>query len=85
MRRRHTLRRAGVPGDGDVHAGDHPRSSPPRSAHLTNKEVASTLDCSARTVGHHLEHIYDKLGISTRSAATLFALKNDLVPDPVLD
>jgi DNA-binding NarL/FixJ family response regulator len=46
---------------------------------LTNKEVASTLDISARTVGHHLAHIYDKIGVTTRAAASYYAMEHDLL------
>lgn len=46
---------------------------------LPNKQIAATLVVSARTVGHHVEHIYDKIGVATRAGATLFALRNDLV------
>jgi DNA-binding NarL/FixJ family response regulator len=46
---------------------------------LTNKEVASSLEISVKTAGHHLEHIYDKLGVTTRSAAALFAMQHDLL------
>jgi len=35
----------------------------------TNKEVASDLDISPRTVQKHLEHIYGKLGLHRRTAA----------------
>ena len=45
----------------------------------SNKEVAQRLSISARTVQHHTIHIYDKLGVSTRAAAALFALENDLL------
>lgn len=45
----------------------------------TNKEIARKLDISARTVQHHIEHIYGKVGVSTRAAAALFAARNDLV------
>lgn len=45
----------------------------------TNKEVAQRLSISARTVQHHTIHIYDKLGVSTRAAAALFAIENDLL------
>jgi HD-GYP domain-containing protein (c-di-GMP phosphodiesterase class II) len=31
------------------------------------------------TVRHHLEHIYNKIGVSTRAAATLFAIEHDLL------
>ncbi len=48
---------------------------------LTNKEVASTLEISVKTAGHHLEHIYGKLGVTTRAAAALFAMQHDLLAD----
>jgi len=35
----------------------------------SNKEVGSILGLSARTVGKHLEHIYKKLGVESRTAA----------------
>jgi DNA-binding NarL/FixJ family response regulator len=34
---------------------------------------------SERTVHHHVEHIYDKVDVSTRAGATLFAMQHDLV------
>jgi HD-GYP domain-containing protein (c-di-GMP phosphodiesterase class II) len=46
---------------------------------MTNKEVAQRLGISDRTVGHHLQHVYDKLGVSTRAAAALFAQQRGLV------
>jgi DNA-binding CsgD family transcriptional regulator len=46
---------------------------------LTNKEVAAKLDTSARTVGHHLAHVYEKIGVTTRAAAAMFAMKNGIV------
>ena len=45
----------------------------------TSKEVATQLAVSTRTVQHHLEHIYAKLGVSTRAAAALFAVRNELL------
>jgi DNA-binding NarL/FixJ family response regulator len=35
----------------------------------TNKEIGIILDTSPRTVNKHLEHIFEKLGVCTRSAA----------------
>lgn len=35
----------------------------------TNKEIGQILNTSPRTVNKHLEHIFEKLGVSTRSAA----------------
>jgi HD-GYP domain-containing protein (c-di-GMP phosphodiesterase class II) len=46
---------------------------------LINKETARALGISERTVGHHLQHIYDKIGVSTRGAAALFAMENELL------
>lgn len=40
----------------------------------TNLEIGIILDLSPRTVQKHLEHIYSKLGVETRTAATAMAL-----------
>ena len=45
----------------------------------TNKEVALSLKISSNTVGHHVSHIYDKIGVSTRAGATLFAVEQNLL------
>jgi DNA-binding response OmpR family regulator/DNA-binding CsgD family transcriptional regulator len=39
----------------------------------TNRDVADILAMSPRTVNKHLEHIFQKLGVETRSAATALA------------
>jgi HD-GYP domain-containing protein (c-di-GMP phosphodiesterase class II) len=44
-----------------------------------NKQVAVTLGISAKTVGHHVEHIYAKAGVTTRAGATLFAMEHGLL------
>jgi DNA-binding CsgD family transcriptional regulator len=41
----------------------------------TNPEIAQILGMSARTVQKHLEHVYQKLGVETRTNATVRALK----------
>jgi HD-GYP domain-containing protein (c-di-GMP phosphodiesterase class II) len=46
---------------------------------LSNREMAEALVVSPKTVGHHIQHIYDKIGVSTRVGATLFALQHGLV------
>ena len=45
----------------------------------TNKEIAAALGIAARTAKHHLENIYAKVGVSTRSGAALFAVRHGLV------
>jgi DNA-binding CsgD family transcriptional regulator/tetratricopeptide (TPR) repeat protein len=45
----------------------------------TDAEVAERLVVSIRTVHAHLRSIYRKLGVHTRSAATRYALENDIV------
>lgn len=40
----------------------------------TNRDIADILGMSPRTVNKHLEHIYEKLGVETRSAATSIVL-----------
>jgi DNA-binding NarL/FixJ family response regulator len=46
---------------------------------MTNRQVAAALGIAEKTVGNHVEHVYQKIGVSTRAAATLFALQHDLV------
>jgi len=43
---------------------------------LTNVQVAAHLFLSPRTVQQHLRSIYGKLGVSTRTAATRFAIEH---------
>ena len=46
---------------------------------MVNKEMAARLGISAKTVGHHIEHIYAKAGVTTRAGATLFAMEHNLL------
>jgi predicted ATPase/DNA-binding CsgD family transcriptional regulator len=46
---------------------------------LTDAQVAESLVISPRTVNAHLRTIYSKLGITSRHAATLFALEHQLI------
>ncbi len=45
----------------------------------TNREIARTLTITPKTAGNHVEHIYAKAGVSTRAAATLFAMQHGLL------
>ncbi|MCE9597952.1 MAG: LuxR C-terminal-related transcriptional regulator [Spirochaetia bacterium] len=47
----------------------------------SNKEIGLALDISHRTVQHHVEHIYNKITVSTRAAATLYAVENGILTD----
>jgi len=56
---------------------------------LPNKEIAKHLVISPKTVSNHVEHIYAKIGASTRAAAGMFAMQHGLLPEeefaPVLE
>jgi HD-GYP domain-containing protein (c-di-GMP phosphodiesterase class II) len=45
----------------------------------SNQEIGVDLGISAKTVGHHVQHVYQKAGVRTRAAATLWAFEHDLV------
>lgn len=45
----------------------------------SNREIAEQLHITRRTVGSHVEHIYRKIGVSTRGAAAMFAMRHGLV------
>jgi DNA-binding CsgD family transcriptional regulator len=46
---------------------------------LTDVQVAEQLVISPHTVNWHLTSIYSKLGVSSRTAATRFAIEQQLV------
>jgi len=48
---------------------------------MTNKEIATALDISTKTAGHHVQHVLEKLGVTTRAAATMIAMKAGIAPD----
>jgi HD-GYP domain-containing protein (c-di-GMP phosphodiesterase class II) len=45
----------------------------------SNAEIAARLVISRRTAEHHVQHIYTKIGVSSRAAAALFAVEHDLL------
>jgi HD-GYP domain-containing protein (c-di-GMP phosphodiesterase class II) len=49
----------------------------------SNKVIARALGISPSTVHHHVQHIYDKIGVSSRAAATLYATSRGLVGDAI--
>jgi len=46
----------------------------------SNREIAEQLHISRRTAEHHVQHTYLKIGVTSRSAAALFAIEHDLLP-----
>jgi HD-GYP domain-containing protein (c-di-GMP phosphodiesterase class II) len=77
-------------------AGQRPRQRRGRVAGLTPREIevlrlaargssirqiAATLVIAPKTVDAHLQHVYTKIGVSTRAAATVYAMQHDLI-DP---
>jgi HD-GYP domain-containing protein (c-di-GMP phosphodiesterase class II) len=50
---------------------------------LTTAQIANRLIISPKTADSHIQHIYAKIGCSTRGAAVLFALQHHLAGDLV--
>lgn len=46
---------------------------------LSNREIAKRLFISPRTAEHHVQHIYAKIGVSSRASAALFAMEHGLL------
>ncbi len=49
------------------------------AAGKSNREIAADLVISEHTVARHLQNMFAKLGVSSRSGATAFAFEHDLV------
>lgn len=77
------------------HRGRHPRRPHPaglsdREVQVleliatghSNPEIAERLVISRRTAEHHAQHIYAKIGVSSRAAAALFAVHHEIVRGP---
>jgi len=46
---------------------------------LTTQQIADRLFISSKTADHHIQHIYTKIGVSTRAAAALWATQHAVV------
>jgi DNA-binding CsgD family transcriptional regulator len=46
---------------------------------LTTAEIAARLYISPKTADHHIQHVYTKIGVSTRGASAWWAMQNSLV------
>jgi DNA-binding NarL/FixJ family response regulator len=48
---------------------------------LSSKRIAERLVISPKTARNHIEHIYLKIGTSSRATASLFAMQHGLLPE----
>lgn len=46
---------------------------------MYNKEVAESLEISERTVKNHVSNIFKKIGVTDRTQAAVFAIRNNLI------
>ena len=46
---------------------------------FTSRQIADRLFISPKTTDHHIQHIYNKIGVSTRAAAALWAMQQGLL------
>lgn len=49
------------------------------AAGMLNKEIASTLNISERTVKNHIYSIFKKIDVTDRTHAAVYAIKNNLI------
>jgi DNA-binding NarL/FixJ family response regulator len=46
---------------------------------LSNRDIAQRLTITPKTVGNHIDHIYTKIGETSRAGAALFAMRHGLM------
>jgi DNA-binding NarL/FixJ family response regulator len=46
---------------------------------MTNKEIAMSLGISYETVKEHVHHILRKIGVTDRTQAAVWAVRNNIV------
>ena len=47
----------------------------------SNKQIATSLVITPKTARNHVEHIYAKIGASSRASAAMFAMQHGLLPE----
>jgi DNA-binding NarL/FixJ family response regulator len=48
---------------------------------LLNKEIASSLQIKCRTVEYHLQNLYNKLGVHTRTEAVIWVMAHGITTE----
>src|SRR5579859_1480815 len=48
---------------------------------MSTRQIAERLVITPKTAGNHVEHIYAKIGASSRAAAAMFAVQHGLLPE----
>jgi HD-GYP domain-containing protein (c-di-GMP phosphodiesterase class II) len=48
---------------------------------MSNRQIGAQLVITPKTAGNHVEHIYAKIGASSRAAAAMFAVQHGLLPE----
>jgi HD-GYP domain-containing protein (c-di-GMP phosphodiesterase class II) len=74
--------------DGDVARGPWPCGLTDREVEVlrlaasgrSKRQIAEALDVSPKTADNHLQHIYRKIGVSTRASAAMFVMEHGLLP-----
>lgn len=74
--RERTVKRVKLPGGLTRREGDVLRLA---ARGLTTQQIADRLYISPKTADHHIQHIYGKIGVSTRAAAALWATQHAVV------
>src|SRR5581483_502452 len=49
---------------------------------LSHRQIAERLVISPKTARNHIEHIYTKIGATSRVTASLYAVQHGLLPEP---
>ena len=68
---------AGQPGRAVPARGRRAAASPREGSRRA--QIADRLVISPKTADHHIQHIYGKIGVSTRAAAALWAMQHEVV------
>ena len=75
----HNVAKGGAAGENDIHISDREKEFLQLSCtELTYKEIAEKMYCSPRTVESYRDSLFEKLGVKTRVALALYAVKTGL-------